>query len=731
MNKQTPKITGFAAFDTLLNYVTGLGVEGKDKSRGNQYQLIPLDRGQLEAAYRADWVARKIIDCPPQDSTREWRAWQAKNAQIEKIEAVEQLFAIQYKVKRAMQYARLYGGGVMIMGIKQTTPQELLDVDKIKQGDLEFVHVVPRHRVTVHEIDTDLLSPFFGEPKWYEVSSKIGVPVKIHPSRVIRFLGAEYPDEETAGDVGWSDSVLQAVDDAVKNAARTAASLGAMIDELKVDVLKIPGLMDNIGTDEYKTLLTARVSSAMYLKSLWNTFVIDGTEELEQKTAHLTGIPEVINTYLQIASGAADIPVTRLLGQSPAGMNATGESDIRNYYDRLSSDQNNDLSPRLNRLDEVLLRAATGSRDKNIHYIWNPLWQMSEPEKADVALKKAQTFQIDVQSMVLDPDALKTGRNNQLVEDGTYPGYEDALKEIEDEGVDENDPEAVAAFEAAKGKPNPDGSLPGPAGTGSEIQKQALNGTQVSSLQEIVTAVVEEQMPPETAVAMIAVAFPMLSEADIKKIIDPLETFERKEPEPPVIVQPGNPNAPKPANQNTPVRRPFEKAVGDERVEATDADPRTLYVRRDVVNSGAIMNWAKAQGFDTTVPGSEMHVTIAYSKTPVDWMKVREGFDQNDKGQVTIAPGGARIVEPLGDQGAIVLMFSSRTLSWRNQDIIDCGASWDYDDYQPHITLTYKASPEMIAKVNNHLVEPYRGKIVLGPEIFEEVKVKAPIIEEK
>ena len=57
---------------------------------------------------------------------------------------------------------------------------------------------------------------------------------------------------------------------------------------------------------------------------------------------------------------------------------------------------------------------------------------------------------------------------------------------------------------------------------------------------------------------------------------------------------------------------------------ANDAAPRTLYVSRKLLNAKAVIAWAKSQGFETTLPAADMHVTIAFSQTPVDWMAVGE-----------------------------------------------------------------------------------------------------------
>jgi len=158
---------------------------------------------------------------------------------------------------------------------------------------------------------------------------------------------------------------------------------------------------------------------------------------------------------------------------------------------------------------------------------------------------------------------------------------------------------------------------------------------------------------------------------------------------------------------------------GDQnRQAANDAAPRTLYVSRKVTNAAEIIAWAKEQGFKDIVRPSELHVTIAYSRTPVDWMKMGENWSDNGKGGLTIPPGGPRLMEAFGQTGeAKVLIFSSSALSWRHEDMKRNGASWDHDEYQPHLTISYDPDAPDLDKV-----EPYRGKIELGPEIFEEVK---------
>jgi hypothetical protein len=136
-------------------------------------------------------------------------------------------------------------------------------------------------------------------------------------------------------------------------------------------------------------------------------------------------------------------------------------------------------------------------------------------------------------------------------------------------------------------------------------------------------------------------------------------------------------------------------------------EPSSLYVYRKVLNHQAISDWATAHGFKTTL-GSDMHVTIVYSKQPVDWTS------SYPKVKTLSEMGGSRTVEPLGDEGAVVLKFQSSALGARWGEWRDLGASWDYEGYTPHITLSYE-----LPSVPLEMVPAYEGPLELGPEIYE------------
>jgi phage-related protein (TIGR01555 family) len=605
--------------DTLSSLLTGMGTS-IDKAMSLFWTVRLLDQANLDAAYRGDWIARKVVDIPANDATREWRAWQAEDGQIEALEEAERRLGVRAKVRRAMQLGRLYGGAALLIGDGAPDPAKPFDPESVLQGGLKYLHVFPRWRLGTSEIEWDPESPYFGTPAAYQIPvGKDRQQITIHPSRVIQFIGQPTPDPFSDGQMGWGDSILQSVGDAVRQAGLATQTIASLLTEAKTDSIGIPNLFSRLTTSEGTEEVRRRYALAAEMKSAYNTVLRDAEEVWETRQIGFEKLPEIIQQYMQIASGAADIPATRMLGQSPSGLNATGDGDIRNYYDMIASMQANELRPNLSRLDEALIRDALGDRPDEVHYDWNPLWGLSETERADIGLKRAQATQIYAVNDLLAPEVLAKVVPNQLTEDGVYPGLEAAQAEYE------------------------------------------------AGLLELPEYLEEAKAEEEAAAAAAAAAL-------------------AAKPKP----APGQPVA--------------------------DAAPRTLYVSRKVLNAADIIAWAKGQGFATTLPASDLHVTIAFSRAPVDWMKAGENWSGDGKGNLEIQAGGPRLVEKFGG-GAVVLEFASTMLAWRHMNLRDIGASWDWPEYQPHITITYEPGEVDVEKV-----EPYRGRILLGPEIFEEVK---------
>lgn len=600
-------MTTLPTADSLRSLITGMGDPSIDKSASLTYGNLILSDNQLHNAYRNTWLAKKIVNIPALDALRKWRNWQADQKEITAIEAEEKRLGLKLKMLQCKTLARLWGGACIFIG-DGTDAATPFEPERLGKGGIKYLTVMSRREMIAGQLEQDPTMEHYGWPTDYTISNGRMFSL-IHPSRLVIQIGDMLPDPwNPIGPVtstGWGDSVLQSVFTALLNADSTSANVASLVFEANIDVYKIQELMEHMSSAPYRQKLLDRFALANVGKSVSKALLMDADEEYERKQISFSALPDVIQQFLIIVSGASDIPLTRLLGQSPSGLSSTGEHDMKNYHDRVQSIQELEIQPALHRLDDALIRSALGSRPDGLFYSWAPLEQMSEKEKAEIGKMKAETANILTTTGLFMPEELRQVVGNQFIEDGFYPGLDELLKENGDK---------LAEF---------------------DLERRATEAS-----------------------------------------VNALENPEPKQP------------------------------VGD-------AAPRTLYMRRDVLNGKEIADWFKAQGVPEVYAPSEMHVTVVYSKKPIDWMKMGQPWDA----QLEIPEGGPRLMEKFGDQGdVLVQLFASNELNWRHGYALDLGGSSDYPEYQPHISISLQAGA--VDLVN---IKPWTGPIVLGPEVYEEI----------
>ena len=288
-------------------------------------------------------------------------------------------------------------------------------------------------------MEFDPASQWYGRPKWYSANMRDPEadydPKKVHPSRVIHLIGSDACDPMSSlNHEGWGDSVLQSIYDAISASGSTLQNIAHLIQEAKIDVVKTPDLQNQLTGEESEEQFKVRWKATNQGKSLFKMIILDKQEEWERIGATFTGMPEIMDAMFLVTCAAADIPATRFMGQSPKGLNATGESDLANYYDRIKSDQEQDMSPAINQLDEVLIRSALGKRPDEVWYEWRPLWQVSESEKAANEKTTAEMFSSLAATGLIPITALSEVAVNKFIEMGAMPGLEDAMAKAEAAG---------------------------------------------------------------------------------------------------------------------------------------------------------------------------------------------------------------------------------------------------------------------------------------------------------
>ena len=377
---------------------------------------------EAEALYLNDWLGAAVIDTIPDDAVRQWREVSGLETEnLEKYQRAEKAYRVSQTINQAMKWARLYGGAGIVMGIDGTGEfHEPLDVERVRPDSLKWLSLVDRWHLIPQVMDfSNPLRANWGNPETYLA---YGGHDPIHRSRILFFYGTPLPYHLALRSHFWGGSILERVKDAIENAGVAQSGIAALITEAKVDVFRMPGLFEKLRTPTGSAQIMDRLQLAQLGKSIFNGVLMDSQEEYEQKTGALSqGLAGLLSQFLEVVAAASGIPVTRLLGTSTPGMNATGEEDTRKYYDRVSAIQADTIEPVLEQLDQVMLRSLFGQATDEFKSEFKSLWQQSDTERATTQLQDAQRDQIYSEGMGIVKEHHIADR---LIAENIYPTLE-------------------------------------------------------------------------------------------------------------------------------------------------------------------------------------------------------------------------------------------------------------------------------------------------------------------
>lgn len=359
----------------------------------------------------------KKPDLPPMDD---------EGAEIaEAVEAALEELDVVGAVKEALDYERAYGGGAILIGADDGSRDLAKPLNEENITEIKWLNVLQGGydgEIVAWSYYRDPTSPKYGMPEVYMVRN-LGVPIAnpgvpgqpppkpdkpmtagadrllfwVHESRLLIFPGKAVSRRARVQMRGWGDSLFTRVDTVLSQFGQTWSGIANVMSSLVQDVLKMSGnaVKMSMGDKAAKgSPLTKRARTIQQTKSIARMLVIDTDEEFERIGAPVTGAGEILDKFMLRLAAAADMPVTLLMGQAPAGLNATGASDVRFFYDRIASRQRRILMPQLKRLIHLLMVSKEGPTEGEEPERWtvkfNPLYQLSQAEQATMRYQVAQ-----------------------------------------------------------------------------------------------------------------------------------------------------------------------------------------------------------------------------------------------------------------------------------------------------------------------------------------------------
>lgn len=405
--------------DEFVNPLARSGAGMPNLLEATEYPLTRFTQNWqvLNSLYRSHWVVQKIINTIPQDMMKNGYDFQSdiNPDQIQKISKIIRQTRLHSKILNGLYWGRLYGGaaGIIMIDGEADRMDEPLDLDRVMPGAFKGLLIMDRWSGIMPSADliTDITDPDFGMPEYYEVTLPEGQGViRLHNSRVCRFSGREMPYLEKLAENYWGTSEMEHVFSELKKRDNVSWNIALLTFMANIRVMKMDGmeqLMAYGGGKQQEALYNTLEGLNMMLNN--NGIQILGKDDsYESHQYTFSGLGEVYDRFMMDVSGACGIPVTKLFGRSPAGMNSTGDADMDNYYDTIEQSQESQLRPVLDKLLPIVCMSALGAVPDDLDYIFNPVRRPSNDEKQSLGSQQtAAVVQAYTAGLVSEKTALR------------------------------------------------------------------------------------------------------------------------------------------------------------------------------------------------------------------------------------------------------------------------------------------------------------------------------------
>lgn len=406
-------LTSRLTMDMLLNQAARLGPSENLLSQ-NRYIADRLTQNfaLMDNLYRSDWIVNKIINTVPEDMTKNWikLTCQVDPDQDNELKRQERKTHVKAQVLEGLKWGRLYGGaaGVIVIDGQEDMLDQPLDLDMVVPDSFRGILITDRWNGVYPsgEIVTDMRDPDFGLPMYYTFGTdqtNTAQGVQVHHSRVLRFTGRALPYMERLSESYWGMSEVEHVYEELNKRNTVSANIAQLIFSAHLRILKMEdlGQLLAMGDEQSQRDLYATLHAQNMLMNSMSLQVLSKDDDFQTFDYSFSGLSDIYEQFMMDIAGATEIPATKLFGRAPAGMNATGESDLRNYYDTVRQNQEAILRPILEKLYPVICLSAWGAVPDDLDFEFNPIRDTSDEERASLIQQTASAINSVFQSGII------------------------------------------------------------------------------------------------------------------------------------------------------------------------------------------------------------------------------------------------------------------------------------------------------------------------------------------
>lgn len=383
-----------ATADSFVNFMQRMGMTADNPMSTGSYGFNPISRNRimLEWIHRGSWLGGVAVDIVANDMTRAGIDYvtELRPDDSERIDHCIARYAVWSAINETIKWGRLYGGCIGVILIDGQDLRTPLRLESIGKDQFKGVLALDRWMVepSLEDLVTDF-GPHLGLPKYYRVQTNAPAlrNQAIHHSRVaFRHDGIKLPYNQRMTENLWGISVLERLYDRMVAFDSATSGAAQLVYKSYLRTLKIKGLREIIaGNEKAMVGVMQQVEMMRRFQSIEGITLLDGEDEFEvQGHSAFSGLSDALTQFGQQLSGALQIPLVRLFGQSPAGF-STGDTDMQMYYDHIKQEQAAMLSHGCHMVYQAAAASEGIALPDNFALDFASLWDSDDKEKADIA----------------------------------------------------------------------------------------------------------------------------------------------------------------------------------------------------------------------------------------------------------------------------------------------------------------------------------------------------------
>lgn len=394
--------------------MSGMGGLQDKRSWGRFARGQVLSDQQCADLFHHEWLARLVCEILVQTATSKIFELSVDDQSLETrvYDRVDELGAWD-KLAQAAVWGRTFGAGALLLVVEDgQTWDAPIAWDRVAR--VSAVVPLDKRALQIAQWVEDPTRADFAEPELYRLQRTGGrrsAPVQlVHRDRLIVFGGVLTGDDERAANSGWDYSCLQAVQTVLSDMGLSWGGAATLLQEASQGVYKVKNLMNALASEDGEEALKTRFRAIEAGRSVARALVMDLEEVFERVPVTFTGIPDVLDRMAAQLAAATRIPVTILMGQAPAGLGATGESDLRTWEGECAKWLTHTLKPRLEHLVRLLLVEGSRPEPESWHTTFPPVSVITDEQRANLHKTVAETDKIYIDAGVVLPEEVALSR---------------------------------------------------------------------------------------------------------------------------------------------------------------------------------------------------------------------------------------------------------------------------------------------------------------------------------